>query len=154
MRKKCLYNASSDESAMDISSLIDVCFLLLIFFIVTSTIQPREKDLPMTLPQSHGLPEDEIVKVLLSVKRDGAIVMNLGDDDELLDADVFVHEIPETKERIQMLSDLARANGTELFVEITTHDDVKHQRFIDVLNCLKGEWITKLSITNREMKSL
>jgi len=30
-----------DEPTLDISSLIDVCFLLLIYFLVTTTIQPR-----------------------------------------------------------------------------------------------------------------
>ncbi len=50
MRRKRNVHVNDDEPALDISSLIDVCFLLLIYFIVTSTMQPREQDLPMTLP--------------------------------------------------------------------------------------------------------
>ena len=44
---------------LDISSLIDVCFLLLIYFIVTSTITPREQDLGMW-PKLGGrnIPDD------------------------------------------------------------------------------------------------
>ena len=43
-----------EEPALDISSLIDVCFLLLIYFLVTSTIKPRESDLGLQLPGFDG----------------------------------------------------------------------------------------------------
>ena len=38
------------EAVVDVSSLIDVCFLLLVFFMVTVTIAPRESDLELKLP--------------------------------------------------------------------------------------------------------
>ncbi len=138
---------------MDISSLIDVCFLLLIYFLVTSTIQPREQDLPMTMP-GLGLPGDEIVKVLIGVKGDGSIVMNAGENEEVLDKGSANHEIPQTKERLKMINDLARSNGSELFVQIVSDTGVTHQRFIDVLNCLKGEGISKITIANYDEKPL
>lgn len=40
----------STGSMLDVSSLIDVCFLLLIYFLVTSTILPPESDLGMKPP--------------------------------------------------------------------------------------------------------
>lgn len=141
-------NVSDDEPALDISSLIDVCFLLLIFFIVTSTIQPREQDLPMTLPGVWGIPGDEVMRVMIGVKGDGAIVMNAGEDEEVLDTDNAIHEIPRTKERLKVINDLARANGSELFVQIVSDEGVSHQRFIDLLNCLKGEGISKITIAD------
>ena len=49
-RKKIAEALEDDEPGLDISSLIDVCFLLLIYFLVTTTIQPREQDLRMSLP--------------------------------------------------------------------------------------------------------
>jgi hypothetical protein len=42
------------QPALDISSLIDVCFLLLIYFLVTSTITPRETDLGMALARRES----------------------------------------------------------------------------------------------------
>lgn len=142
---------SDEESNLDISSLIDVCFLLLIYFLVTSTILPREQDLPMTLP-GLGIPGDGIVKVLIGVKGDGSIVMNAGDDEEVLDSDNANHEIPRTKERLKIINDLVRASGSELFVEIVSDEGVGHQRFIDVLNCLKGEGISKIAIYDGEKR--
>lgn len=146
MRRKRDLNVFDDDPVLDISSLIDVCFLLLIFFIVTSTIQPRERDLPMTVPEGPGLPGDDVVKMLIGVKGDGSIVMNMGEEEEVLDIDITNHKIPQTKLRVKMMNDLARANGGELFVQIVSGDGVTHQRFIDVLNCLKGEGITKIGI--------
>ena len=154
MRRKRNLNVSDDEPILDISSLIDVCFLLLIYFIVTSTIQPREQDLPMTLPDGRDVPGDEIVKILIGVKGDGSIVMNAGEDEEVLDTDVAIHEIPRTKERLRVIHDLARANGSELFVQIVSDEGVSHQRFIDLLNCLKGEGISKIAIHDGEKKPL
>lgn len=147
MRRKRSLNLSDDEPVLDISSLIDVCFLLLIYFLVTSTIQPREQDLPMTMPSSVGVPGDEVVRVLIGVKGDGSIVMNEGAAEELLDTDGEDREIPKTKERLKMMNDLARSNGSEVFVQLVTEEGVRNQRFIDVLNCLKGEGIGKVSIT-------
>lgn len=147
MRRKRRLNLSDDEPVLDISSLIDVCFLLLIYFLVTSTIQPREQDLPMTMPSSVGVPGDEVVRVLIGVKGDGSIVMNEGAAEELLDTDGEDREIPKTKERLKMMNDLARSNGSEVFVQLVTEEGVRNQRFIDVLNCLKGEGIGKVSIT-------
>ncbi len=154
MRRKRNLNLSDDEPKLDISSLIDVCFLLLIYFLVTSTILPREQDLPMTLPTTQGVPGDEIVKVLIGVKGDGSIVMNAGKDEEVMDTDSAIHEIPQTKERLKMMNDLARSNGSELFVQILSEEGVTHQRFIDLLNCLKGEGISKITIGNYDEKPL
>lgn len=142
-------NLSDDEPVLDISSLIDVCFLLLIYFLVTSTILPREQDLPMTLPgpnASTSVTLEDMIRIQIGVKSNGSIVMNSGEDEEVLDTDVEINEIPQTKERLKMMNDLARSNGSELFVEIVFDKGVTHQRFIDVLNCLKGEGLNKMAI--------
>ena len=41
------------EPVLDMSSLIDVSFLLLIYFLVTSTLDPKEADLGMKLPTTE-----------------------------------------------------------------------------------------------------
>ena len=52
-RHKRRAKEAASEPELDISSLIDVCFLLLIYFLVTSTITPREQDLGMSLPAAN-----------------------------------------------------------------------------------------------------
>jgi biopolymer transport protein ExbD len=56
-------------SRLDISSLIDVCFLLLIYFLVTSTIKPRETDLGMALPAANPSNEQPDIEPLLHPDR-------------------------------------------------------------------------------------
>jgi biopolymer transport protein ExbD len=59
------YEAEEDaEPGLDISSLIDVCFLLLIYFLVTSTITPRESDLGMALPAANPSTEQPEIEPL------------------------------------------------------------------------------------------
>lgn len=149
-----MMSVGDDEPVLDISSLIDVCFLLLIYFLVTSTIQPREQDLPMTMPSTDGVPGDEVVRVLIGLKGDGSIVMNEGAAEEVLDTDGEDREIPRTKERLKMINDLARSNGSEVFVQLVSEEGVRNQRFIDVLNCLKGEGISKVGIASLGHQSM
>ncbi len=154
MRRKRNLNLSDDEPVLDISSLIDVCFLLLIYFLVTSTIQPREQDLPMTLPGGYNPSVNESVQMLIGVKGDGSIVLNMGEDAEVLDQQGIQSELPETRERLKLMNDLAKSSGTELFVQIHTEENVSHQRFIDVLNCLRGVGVNQIAISNYDEKPL
>ena len=53
-RHKKLETVEDEDPTLDISSLIDVCFLLLIYFIVaTSLIQERKLDMSMPGPVSY-----------------------------------------------------------------------------------------------------
>lgn len=137
---------TEDEPKFEISSLVDVSFLLLIYFLVVNTIMPSEKDLPMTLPSTQrGGPEDTI-SLQLEVKNDGSIVMNAGGEDELLDSAGAERDIPITRDRLHILSNMARANGSVISVNMKVAEEASHQRFIDVINCLRGENINSLSL--------
>ena len=51
MAKRKRYRPDGDnDPELDISSLVDVAFLLLIYFLVTSTLRPDETDLSIVLP--------------------------------------------------------------------------------------------------------
>lgn len=133
-----------DEPTLDISSLIDVCFLLLIYFLVTTTIQPREQDLNTNLP---GAPSESIVlmpPMVIQVMQGGEVVVNPGDAAEVYDADVESRELPNLKERLKSLAGLGRINVPSVLLKI--HDDVQQQRYIDVLNCLAGAGISDIAL--------
>lgn len=153
MRRKLLRARESEsESILDISSLIDVCFLLLIYFIVTSTIQPREQDLPMTMPyhSGHYLSADELVMAHLGILDDGSVVMNPGENAELLDSDLANRKLPNTKERLRMMNEMAKSSGSKIMVQVYAMEEVTQQRFIDVMNCLRSERIDNLILPDYE----
>ncbi len=139
-----------DEPALDISSLIDVCFLLLIYFLVTSTIQPREQDLPMTLPSSQmsDAPLD-IEPMLIAVKKTGSGFQIVVNKTDMLDNAVSGErrELPRLSESLTTYSNLARSNDTQPLVQLFIDPLVEQQTAMDVLNCLKGANINSVTFS-------
>ena len=149
MRRTKRAATEAEEPKLDISSLIDVCFLLLIYFIVTSIIAPTEKDLPMTMPGGVNLSENELTTILLGIRGDGTILINPETpSEEILDTNPDSREIPKVNERLGMIHSMAQASGSQLVVQIAAYDGVEQQRFIDVLNCLRGHGINTVAITD------
>lgn len=58
---------SESEADLDITPMIDVVFLLLIFFMVTSTMQDARKNDPP--PAKHGVDADPSVATILTINR-------------------------------------------------------------------------------------
>jgi biopolymer transport protein ExbD len=146
-RKKGLQQ-EDDEPGLDISSLIDVCFLLLIYFLVTSTIQPREQDLPMTLPSSQKSDAPlEIEPMLIAVKKTGSGFSIVVNKTEVLDTAVQGKErkLPRLFESLDAYSSLANANDTKPLVQLYIDPSVEQQTAMDVLNCLKGAGINSVT---------
>ena len=100
-RKKKSESFEEDEPGLDISSLIDVCFLLLIYFLVTTTIQPREQDLKMSLPAAA--PSDTppaLAPMFIKVDKAGDVYINSGPAQELVESDADSRRLPELSNRL------------------------------------------------------
>jgi biopolymer transport protein ExbD len=63
----------NDDIEMDMSPMIDMVFLLLIFFVVASAIV--DKKVPVDVPEAYyaKVPEDETGRFLISVDKEGII---------------------------------------------------------------------------------
>lgn len=138
-----------DEPVLDISSLIDICFLLLIYFLVTTTIVRSETDTNMQLPAaapSTDIPE--IKPMFIRVDNDGVIFINSGPAQERLDEDPESRKLPMLAERLGTYYDGARAAGQEPLVQVYVDGDAEHQRAIDVIDTLRSKKITKVTFTD------
>jgi len=134
------------DPPLDMSPMIDLSFLLLIYFLVTSTLEPKETDLAMTMPTSSGESSKvEIDMMTVEVNPAGAVVLN----DEVLDTDVGTREMPLLLDRLRTYVESAKLTDSEPMVIIAADDAAKGQRFIDVLNTLadKSVNIQKVTIT-------
>ena len=122
---------------LQIAPMIDVCFLLLFFYILTSKPVKQEADMTMTLPgtvsqeQSLEIPDEQRV----IIQDNGQVILN----DMPLDK-------PDSKELPALLATLKRfkescnANKTEAMVTVDVADNAQHQRVVDVLNvCAQAE---------------
>ncbi len=136
---------AEEEPALDMSSMIDVSFLLLIYFLVTSTLDPKEADLGFTLPtsQSNSTVEIELDQNTIEVNAQGHIIMN----DETLDTDTESRKLPMLLDRLQTIVDAANAVNQEPLVIISANDGAKGQRFVDVLNTLGNDKINIKNVT-------
>jgi len=147
MKRRLRNRLEADASlGFDISSLIDVCFLLLIYFIVTSVILPRESDLDIGPPGER--PTKWVVTVepfLITIESSGAVCCGEGAQRELLDSDVSVRELPLLVGQLEFYKSGLEAAGSKPLVVIEAADEASHQRVVDVLNALAEVGIEKVS---------
>jgi len=121
---------------MQMGPMIDMVFLLLVFFMVTARPIPQESDISLGLPGS--VTQDEPVDLpdeqRIIITEGGAVVLN---ELELGAAgDQGLVELVKTLSRFKQAAD---ANRSEALVTLDPDDAVPHQRVVDVLNaCAKA----------------
>ncbi|MEM7600572.1 MAG: biopolymer transporter ExbD [Verrucomicrobiota bacterium] len=138
--------ADQQEPELDISPLIDVAFLLLIYFLVTTTLQKSEADLSLVLPgvTKEDSREVKIDQMLVKIDAAGVIMVN----EEVSDTDPNDRDLPNLTERLSRYSAAATVANTETQVIIDCDQEAVGQRFIDVLNvCAKAD-IKNVSLAN------
>jgi biopolymer transport protein ExbD len=148
-RHKRRAKEEDSEPGLDISSLIDVCFLLLIYFLVTSTITPRETDLGMSLPAANPSNEQpKIEPMFIRVDAAGVIYTGVGAGQQQLDQDATVREVPLLDSQLDLYSAAARSAGSNPLVQVYVDPGTTQQRVIDVLNALAGAGISSVTFTD------
>ena len=138
---------------LDISSLIDVSFLLLIYFLVTSTLDPREGDIGLTMPGKKLLPQvEKVTHDIPQITVDAAGVVSL--ETEVLETNPDSRTLTALEDRLGFLAEAWSANPAngDFRVSLEIDDSVPGQRFIDVMNCLAGLGIEKVSLDGFEEK--
>ncbi len=146
MARKAQAEEDNDEPGLDISSLIDICFLLLIYFLVTTTIQKKEQDIQMTMP-SNTPSEDQpdIDPLFIRVTQSGAIAVGSGASSEQLDSDPGDHTLPLLKNRLLMYK--SGAGDSTPVVQLYVEGEALQQRVVDVMNALSDEAVDITSVT-------
>jgi biopolymer transport protein ExbD len=138
-----------DLPGLDISSLIDVCFLLLIYFLVTSTITPRESDLGLALPgDPDGRQAPEIEPLYIQIEAGGQIYSGVDAGRQVMDSDPASRDLPLLGSHLEMYAGAARAANSTPVVKIEASDEATQQRVIDVLNALAAVNIRSVTFTD------
>jgi biopolymer transport protein ExbD len=136
------------EPSLEIASLIDICFLLLIYFIVTCTLV-RENDLGMALPKDgYPDPASRAHPVVIRVEANGTILTGAGAAAQAMDADPSRRELPLLRSHLEMIAAASRAAGTSPLVKLDADDEASQQRVIDVLNTLAAVGITAVTFSD------
>lgn len=121
----------AEETGFTLDSMLDIVFLLLIYFMVTAAFVKEEADISMSLPsrvqQSEplDLPEEQVLDILA----DGMVHLNGQPFDSPTSAD-----LPQLTRTLTRFRQAAEDAQVPAFIVVQADDDAAHQRIIDVLN--------------------
>lgn len=134
-----------DDPELDVSSLIDVCFLLLIYFLVTTTIVMQEMDLDFGMSGPGLVSESPSAPLIIRLDANGRITLNPNHFPEVVGEAGGGKELPILIERLEMLK---AGRGESAPVILSLDDQVDYQRVVDLFNCLAQCGVRRAGIIN------
>ena len=125
----------SDE--VPTSSMADIAFLLLIFFLVTTTF-PKDKGLAIVLPEQGETQEISQRNILhLLIQPNGVVVVRRGEAQ---------NEQQMRAEQIEGLWRQEFAENPNIIAAVKTHPDAPYEHMVDVLDALHAANADKISL--------
>jgi len=130
---------------MQMGPMIDMVFLLLVFFMVSAKPVKQESDinigLPGTVPQEEALeiPDEQRIQI----QPNGQILLN----DQPMDASQSP-ELPALLSTLKRFKESADSNKTEALITIDADDAANHQRIVQVLNACAQAKITGVTFAD------
>ncbi len=122
--------------SMDLTPLIDMVFLLLVFFLVTSTFKKDELALLLKLPKSEQGAGNE--------QKQNHLTIELSNDDIAVNG---------KKSSVEELPSTFQGTTPETLVNLRVDGDVRYQRLVKVLDLLQIHKLENISlITDKEGK--
>lgn len=134
--------ALESEEGFSLDSMLDIVFLLLIYFMVTASFVKEEADISMSLPsrleqnEPLDMPEEQIIDILA----DGTVLLNGQPYDSPRASD-----LPRLTSTLVRFRQAAKDAKVPAFIIVQAVDDARHQRVIDVLNACAVAQITLVS---------
>ena len=140
---KLIEEMMNKKAELEIAPLIDVVFLLLIYFMVTASLIKKEADLSFILPAKVDVPDslDLPIEVLIEVSELGDIVINgmvFGSGETNLDDLIG---------QLLSLKEAADSSGSELIVNIMPADKAIHGRIIRVMDACAAADVKNMSFS-------
>lgn len=130
---------------MQMGPMIDMVFLLLVFFMVTARPVKQESDISLGLPgtvaqeEALDLPDEQRIRI----GDDGSIVLNDSTFGE--PGDEKLESLVATLKRFKESAD---ANKSQALVTLDAADGTNHQRIVDVLNACARADITGVTFSD------
>lgn len=132
---------SSIKVELQIAPLIDVVFLLLIYFMVTASLIKKEGDISFILPAT--VPPSKMIEVPVE-----AVIFILDDGTVEMDGMRFAPEdstLDELSIQVGGLKEMANTQQSPFSVTITPHVDALHMRVVDVMDACAAVGVKNLS---------
>ncbi|MGY8686192.1 MAG: ExbD/TolR family protein [Verrucomicrobiales bacterium] len=140
-----------DLVEMQMGPMIDMVFLLLVFFMVTAKPTKPESDIKMTLPGSVSqetsvdLPDEQRIQI----EAGGQVILNDMNIDQPNASDM--PELVRILTRYKQAADLSKSRA---LVTLDPQDSVRHQRIVDVLGACARAGIIGVTFADQTSESL
>ena len=120
-----------DEFALNLTSMTDIVFLMLVFFMLATTFVDPEKALGLELPAASSSQEPPPRELVINVLEDGTFVL----EGSVLDREALRTRLAET----------ARA-APETPVTIRGHRLARHEAIVSVMDACGAAGLSNLSV--------
>jgi biopolymer transport protein ExbD len=128
---------AADEMTLNLTSLIDVVFLLLIFFMVATTFLDPEREISIELPEalSAEVRDDPPREIVINVLRDGSLSVNGA-----------------ALDRAALDATLKRAAASDADTPVTIRGDrlVHHEDVVGVMDACGAAGLSNLAVGTLE----
>lgn len=142
------YYAGLDEDLaprLQLPALIDMSFLMLIFFMVSATLQRQEADLDLHFPgfsTDASSTSQQVENMRIEIDDNGAVWMN----QSIVNAGSEYTVMELLAERLHRYATVVDVSGGEPKVMIRCSGAATEQRFIDVLNACRRARIEQIHV--------
>lgn len=139
--------SQADNLGFQIAPMIDVVFVIMLFFMAMAGSMRVENELPTKLPGTAETsePTEFLDEAVITISQAGEVMLN----DEPMDS-------PTTKELVQLRNTLLRAKEasdaakSQFLVTIVSDPESRYSRTIDVLDALAVARVENVSVTLAE----
>lgn len=136
-----------DALELNVAPLIDMVFLLLVYFMVTASLVRSEADLSIRLPGMLAQPKavEMADEQIIEITENGRIFLNGREYDQ--GSEQMLPELAGLLVRYRMACEAAQ---TEALITISPDNETRHQRVIDVLNACAAADIKNVTFSAPE----
>ena len=137
-------NANDGNIGFQIAPMIDVVFVIMLFFMVMAGAVKVERELNTQLPGSAETSgsTDFVDEQIITISENGEVLLN----DEPFDS-ATSHDLPQLKGTLMRLKQNADAAKSPAMVTIVSDENAKYNRTIDVLDALAVAKIDNVTFT-------
>ena len=142
--KRLPMNANEGMIGFQIAPMIDVVFVIMLFFMVMAGAVKVEKELNTQLPgnaETSG-PTEMVDEMVIAIAETGEVTLN----DEPMDTPTS-HDLPTLKNTLTRLRQAGEQSKTPTMVTVVSEPQAKYSRTVDVLDALSVAGITNVTFT-------
>lgn len=126
-----LFDAKTKKVILNITPLVDVLFILIIFFTVSSTFL-EQPGIKLELPKAASAQPEKVEKAILVISPDEKL---------------FFRGEPVTKEALPAVLQKAMANSADRSLIVSADKDVHHGLVVEIMDIARQNGVKKLVIS-------